>query len=123
MKLNKKRTLFNFKFTWKFWKDREGERGYLCYAHTATLQSWICCEGSEFDAKNDWIKESLWEKDQGFKNQDEEKKGRNIDGEAERWEIFSFILEIYNLYISIFQDIYSVLLINLFGINFDFSIF
>ena len=81
------------------------------------------CECNEFDAKNDWIKESLWEKDQGFKNQDEEKKGRNIDGEAEKWEIFAFILEIYNLYIIIFQDIYSVLLINLSGINFDFSIF
>ena len=34
----------------------------------------------------------------------------------------SFILEIYNLYFSIFQDIYVVLLMNFSGINFDFSI-
>ena len=31
--------------------------------------------------------------------------------------------EIYRLYFSIFQDNYIVLLINLCGINFDFSIF
>ena len=31
--------------------------------------------------------------------------------------------EIYGLYFSIFQDNYIVLLINLCGINFDFSIF
>ena len=36
---------------------------------------------------------------------------------------FSFVFEIYNLYFSIFQDNYVVLLMNLFGINFDFSIF
>ena len=35
----------------------------------------------------------------------------------------SFVLEIYNLYFSIFQDIYFVLLLNLSGINFNFSIF
>ena len=36
---------------------------------------------------------------------------------------FSFIFEIYNLYFSILQDNYVVLLMNLFGINFDLSIF
>ena len=36
----------------------------------------------------------------------------------ERWEIFSFVLEIYNPYFNV-----VVLLMNLFGINFDFSIF
>ena len=36
---------------------------------------------------------------------------------------FSFVFEIYNLYFSIFQDNYIVLLMNFFGINFDFSIF
>ena len=49
------------------------------------------------------------------------------DRKIERWEIFSFILsfvlEIYNLYFSIFQDFYVVLLLNLSGINFNFSIF
>ena len=63
-----------------------------------------------------------------IKNQDEEKKGKNIDGEAKRQrdrEIrdFSFLFEIYNIYFSIFQDNYVVLLMNLSGINFDFSIF
>ena len=61
-----------------------------------------------------------------FKNQDEEKKGKNIDGEVEKQReerFFSFVLEIYNIYFSIFQDSYVVLLMNLFGINFDFSIF
>ena len=36
---------------------------------------------------------------------------------------FSFVFEIYNLYFSISQDNYVVLLINLSDINFDFSIF
>ena len=36
---------------------------------------------------------------------------------------FSFVFEIYNLYLSIFQDNYVVLLMNLSSINFDFSIF
>ena len=61
-----------------------------------------------------------------IKNQDEEKKGKNIDGEVEKQReerFFSFVLEIYNIYFSIFQDSYVVLLMNLFGINFDFSIF
>ena len=35
---------------------------------------------------------------------------------------FSFVFEIYNLYFSIFQDNYVVLLMNFSGINFDFSI-
>ena len=35
----------------------------------------------------------------------------------------SFILEIYNLYFNIFQDIYVVLLMNFSGINFDFKRF
>ena len=34
---------------------------------------------------------------------------------------FSFVFEIYNLYFSIFQDNYVVLLMNLSSINFDFS--
>ena len=36
---------------------------------------------------------------------------------------FSFVFEIYNLYFSIFQDNYIVLLMDLSSINFDFSIF
>ena len=36
---------------------------------------------------------------------------------------FSFVFEIYNFYFSTFEDNYVVLLINLSGINFDFSIF
>ena len=36
---------------------------------------------------------------------------------------FSFAFEIYNLYFSIFQDNYIVLLMDLSSINFDFSIF
>ena len=36
---------------------------------------------------------------------------------------FYFVFEIYNLYFSIFQDNYVVLLMNLSSINFDFSIF
>ena len=62
-----------------------------------------------------------------IKNQDEEKKARYRwrDREIERWEMrdFSFVFEIYNLYFSIFQDNYVVLLMNLSNINFDFSIF
>ena len=46
-----------------------------------------------------------------------------MDRETERLEIFSFVFEIYNLYFSIFEDNYVVLLMNLFGINFDFNIF
>ena len=46
-----------------------------------------------------------------------------MDGETERREIFSFVFEIYNLYFSIFEDNYVVLLMNLFAINFDFNIF
>ena len=62
-----------------------------------------------------------------IKNQDEEKKARYRwrDREIERWEMrdFSFVFEIYNLYFSIFQDNYVVLLMNFSDINFDFSIF
>ena len=36
---------------------------------------------------------------------------------------FSFIFEIYNLYFSILQDNYVVLLMNLSGINFDLTYF
>ena len=36
---------------------------------------------------------------------------------------YQIVFEIYNLYFSIFQDNYVVLLMSLFGINFDFSIF
>ena len=36
---------------------------------------------------------------------------------------FSFVFEIYNLYFSIFQDNYVVLLMSFFGITYDFSIF
>ena len=36
---------------------------------------------------------------------------------------FSFVFEIYNLYFSIFQNNYVVLLMNFSAINFDFSIF
>ena len=36
---------------------------------------------------------------------------------------FFFVFEIYNLYFSIFQDNYIVLLMDLSSINFDFSIF
>ena len=36
---------------------------------------------------------------------------------------FSFVFYIYNLYFSIFQDNYVILLMNLFTINFNFSIF
>ena len=36
---------------------------------------------------------------------------------------FSFVFEIYNLYFSIFQDNYVVLLINLSGISFDLAYF
>ena len=35
--------------------------------------------------------------------------------------VFSFIFEIYNLYFSIFQDNYVVLLMNFSSINFDFN--
>ena len=35
---------------------------------------------------------------------------------------FSFVFEIYNLYFSIFQDNYVVLLMDLSSINFDFNI-
>ena len=34
---------------------------------------------------------------------------------------FSFVFEIYNLYFSIFQENYVVLLMNLSSINFNFS--
>ena len=36
---------------------------------------------------------------------------------------FSFVFEIYNLYFSIFQDNYFVLLMDFSNINFDFNIF
>ena len=60
------------------------------------------------------------------KNQDEneEKKGKTVERQRDReMRGFSFVFEIYNLYFSIFQDNYIVLLINLSAINFDFSIF
>ena len=65
-----------------------------------------------------------------MKNQDknEEKKGKTVRIWMERQRDremrgFSFVFEIYNLYFSIFQDNYIVLLMNLSSINFDFSIF
>ena len=65
-----------------------------------------------------------------MKNQDEneEKKGKTVRIWMERQRDremrgFSFVFEIYNLYFSIFQDNYFVLLMNLSSINFDFSIF
>ena len=65
-----------------------------------------------------------------MKNQDEdeEKKGKTVRIQMERQRDgemrgFSFVFEIYNLYFSIFQDNYIVLLMNLSSINFDFSIF
>ena len=65
-----------------------------------------------------------------MKNQDknEEKKGKTVRIWMERQRDremrgFSFVFEIYNLYFSIFQDNYVVLLMNLSSINFDFSIF
>ena len=36
---------------------------------------------------------------------------------------FSFVFEIYNLYFSIFQDNYVILLMNLSGINFILAYF
>ena len=45
---------------------------------------------------------------------------RQRDGETRD---FSFVFEIYNLYFSIFQDNYVVLLINLSGISFDLAYF
>ena len=48
---------------------------------------------------------------------------RQRDREMGGFFFFSFILEIYNLYFNIFQNIYVVLLMNLSSINFDFSIF
>ena len=36
---------------------------------------------------------------------------------------FSFVFEIYNLYFSIFQDNYAILLMNLSGINFILAYF
>ena len=47
-----------------------------------------------------------------------------MEGQRDR-EIrgFSFVFEIYNLYFSIFQGNYVVLLMNFYAINFDFSIF
>ena len=47
-----------------------------------------------------------------------------MEGQRDR-EIrgFSFVFEIYNLYFSIFQGNYNVLLMNFYAINFDFSIF
>ena len=65
-----------------------------------------------------------------MKNQDknEEKKGKTVRIWMERQRDremrgFSFVFEIYNLYFSIFQDNYIVLLMDLSSINFDFSIF
>ena len=65
-----------------------------------------------------------------MKNQDEneEKKGKTVRIQMERQRDremrgFSFVFEIYNLYFSIFQDNYIVLLMDLSSINFDFSIF
>ena len=65
-----------------------------------------------------------------MKNQDknEEKKGKTVRIWMERQRDremrgFSFVFEIYNLYFSIFQDNYVILLMNLSSINFDFSIF
>ena len=65
-----------------------------------------------------------------MKNQDEneEKKGKTIRIQMERQRDremrgFSFVFEIYNLYFSIFQDNYFVLLMDFSNINFDFNIF
>ena len=59
-----------------------------------------------------------------MKNQDEdeEKKGKTEERQRDReMRGFSFVFEIYNLYFSIFQDNYIVLLMDLSSINFDFS--
>ena len=63
-----------------------------------------------------------------MKNQDEdeEKKGKTVRIQMERQRDretrgFSFVFEIYNIYFSIFQDNYIVLLMDLSSINFDFS--
>ena len=63
-------------------------------------------------------------------NQDEneEKKGKTVRIQMERQRDremrgFSFVFEIYNLYFSIFQDNYFVLLMDFSNINFDFNIF
>ena len=65
-----------------------------------------------------------------MKNQDknEEKKGKTVRIWMERQRDremrgFSFVFEIYNLYFSIFQDNYFVLLMDFSNINFDFNIF
>ena len=65
-----------------------------------------------------------------MKNQDEneEKKGKTVRIQMERQRDremrgFSFVFEIYNLYFSIFQDNYFVLLMDFSNINFDFNIF
>ena len=65
-----------------------------------------------------------------MKNQDEneEKKGKTIRIQMERQRDremrgFSFVFELYNLYFSIFQDNYFVLLMDFSNINFDFNIF
>ena len=46
-----------------------------------------------------------------------------MERQKDREMIFSFLLEIYNLYFNIFKDIYVVLLLNFSDINFNFSIF
>ena len=61
-------------------------------------------------------------------DEDEEKKCKTIRIQMERQRDremrgFSFVFEIYNIYFSIFQDNYIVLLMDLSSINFDFSIF
>ena len=65
-----------------------------------------------------------------MKNQDknEEKKGKTVRIWMERQRDremrgFSFVFEIYNIYFSIFQDNYFVLLMDFSNINFDFNIF
>ena len=86
------------------------------------------CECSEFDAKNDGIKESLLKKIKDSRINTKKRKvrmqmERQRDREMGGFFFFYFILEIYNLYFSIFLDNYVVLLMNLSSINFDFSIF
>ena len=67
------------------------------------------CECSEFDAKNDWIKESLLKKIKDSRiNTKKRKVGMQMERQRDREMggfFFSFVLEIYNLYFNLFQNI------------------
>ena len=65
----------------------------------------------------------LIKKDQESRQRKERKRIQIERQRNRKMRDFFFDLEIYNIYFSIFQDNYVVLLINLFSINFDFSIF